>query len=90
MLFDLRLFVLHHRHLAIIVDAALHGLISGLSISVLVLTFKLIKAVKNHPNTSRGALILAYCMIPIDLFLMFIVIRSFYACASQYSQWWSR
>jgi len=90
MLPALRLFVLHHLHLAIAVDAALHGLTIGLALLALIWTFKLIKAVKNHTNTTRGALIPAYCMIPIVLFMIVSTFRSFYACAVQYHQWWNR
>jgi len=86
----LKVWVLHHLHLVIALDAALHGLIIGLSILALIWTFKLIKAVKNHTNVTRGALIPAYCMTPIVLFIVFTAIRSFYACAIQYPQWWNR
>jgi hypothetical protein len=86
----LRLWVLHHLHLAIAIDATLHTLTIGLSALAVVWTFKLIKLVKNHTNTTRGALIPAYCMAPIVLFFVFTTIRSFYACAIHYHQWWNR
>jgi len=86
----LKVWVLHHLHLVIAFDAMLHGLIIGLSILAVVWTFKLIKAVKNHTNVTRGALIPAYCILPITLSVVFIAIHSFYDCAVQYHQWWNR
>jgi hypothetical protein len=86
----LRLFVLHHLHLVIAMDAALHGLTIGLSILALVWVFKLIKVVKNQPSTSLTALVTAYCMVPIVLFIVIDTFRSLYACATQYPQWWNR
>jgi hypothetical protein len=86
----LRLFVLHHLHLAIAVDAALHGLTIGLSILALIWTFKFIKAVRAHPRATKKAKLISYCMVPIVLSFIVNTFQSFYACATQYHQWWNR
>jgi hypothetical protein len=86
----LRLWVLHHLHLAIAVDATLHGLTIGLSILALVWTFKFIKAVGEHPRATPKVKAISYCMVPIVLFFIVSTFQSFYACAVQYHQWWNR
>lgn len=90
MLPDLRLFVLHHLHLAIAVDATLHGLTINARMDRPIWTFKFIKAVGKHPRATPKVKLISYCMVPIVLFFIASTFQSFYACAVQYHSWWNR
>ena len=77
-------------HFAIFVDAILHVTIIALSILVVYFTCRFIKAVKQHPNTTKGSVRISYGMLPIAGFMVYCSIRTAIECFCQYGQWWSR
>ena len=77
-------------HFMILLDAFLHVFIIGCAIAATVYMFKFIKAVKNHPNTTRLTNGISYTMLPLVGVIDWFSVQSAYHCLIQYPQWWNR
>lgn len=82
--------LLHHLHFVIAMDLLLHAAIIALCILALYWSFRFIKAVKSHPNTTPTSNFISHAMLPIVGIMIYSAIHSAALCFVQYHVWWNR